>query len=47
VIAETLVALSQLAFVKRPKVLEAEINPLIVKAEGKGAVAADGLIVLE
>jgi len=46
-IADTLVALSQLAFIRRPNLTEAEINPLIVKAEGQGAVAADGLIILE
>jgi acyl-CoA synthetase (NDP forming) len=46
-IADTLVALSQLAFVKRPLVLEAEINPFMVMAEGQGGLAADGLIVLE
>lgn len=46
-IADALVALSQLAFIKRPKLTEAEINPLIVMTEGQGAVAADGLIILE
>jgi len=39
--------LSQLAFIKRPKLTEAEINPLIVREDGKGAVAADGLIILK
>ena len=38
-------AFSQLAFVE-PRVAEAEINPLIVKAEGAGVVAVDGLLVL-
>jgi succinyl-CoA synthetase beta subunit len=28
-------------------VAEAEINPLIVKAEGQGVVAVDGLIVFQ
>ena len=46
-IANALVALSQLAFIKRPKLTEAEINPLIVREDGKGAVAADGLIILK
>ena len=33
----------QLAFVEH--VLEAEVNPLIVKRDGDGVVAVDGLIV--
>jgi len=28
------------------RVLEAEVNPLIVKPEGEGVVAVDGLLVL-
>jgi succinyl-CoA synthetase beta subunit len=28
------------------KISEAEINPLIVKGEGEGVVAVDGLIIL-
>ncbi len=46
-IASTIVALSQLAFIKRPQLTEAEINPLIVRENGKGAVAADGLIIVK
>ena len=46
-LADALIALSQLAFIKRPKLIEAEINPLIIKPEGQGALAADGLIFLE
>ncbi len=38
-------AFSQLAALE-PRVAEAEINPLIVKAEGAGVVAVDGLLVL-
>ena len=34
--------MSQLALARRPHVAEAEINPLIVKPEGKGVVAVDG-----
>ena len=40
-LAQALVALSQLAH--RPEVLEAEVNPLIVRAEGRGVVAVDAL----
>ena len=42
-LAQAISALSQLAAV--PGILEAEINPLIVKPEGRGVVAVDGLIV--
>ena len=46
-LADALVKLSQLAFIKRPRLMEAEINPLIIRESGKGATAADGLIVLQ
>ena len=36
---------SQLACLPSRTVAEAEINPLIVKAEGQSVVAVDGLIV--
>jgi acyl-CoA synthetase (NDP forming) len=42
-LARTVSAFSQLAHV--PGIVEAEVNPLIVKAEGEGVVAVDGLIV--
>ena len=42
-LARTVSQFSQLAFLEL--VLEAEINPLIVKAETKGVVAVDGLVV--
>jgi succinyl-CoA synthetase beta subunit len=42
-LAETVSAFSQLAAMAQ--VQEAEINPLIVKPEGEGVVAVDGLIV--
>jgi acyl-CoA synthetase (NDP forming) len=42
-LAQAIAACSQLAHVE--SVREAEINPLIVKAEGQGVVAVDGLIV--
>jgi succinyl-CoA synthetase beta subunit len=37
--------MSQLACLPERSVAEAEINPLIVKADGQGVVAVDGLIV--
>jgi succinyl-CoA synthetase beta subunit len=44
-LAQAVVAMSQLAALVGRAVEEAEINPLIVKAEGQGVVAVDGLIV--
>ncbi len=44
-LARAVAAFSQLAHLE-PRAAEAEINPLIVKAEGKGVVAVDGLLVL-
>ena len=41
-----LLRLSQLV-TDNPEILELDINPLIVKAEGEGAVAADVRITLE
>lgn len=44
-LAQAVCALSNLAHLSAPVVLEAEINPLVVKAEGEGVSAVDGLIV--
>jgi len=44
-LAEAIAAFSQLASLE-PQVVEAEINPLMVKREGDGVVAVDGLLVL-
>ncbi len=44
-LAQAVVAMSQLADLPGRAVSEAEINPLIVKPEGQGIVAVDGLIV--
>ena len=44
-LARAVAAFSQLAYLE-PRVAEAEVNPLIVKPEGEGVVAVDGLIVL-
>jgi acyl-CoA synthetase (NDP forming) len=44
-LVEAIVAFSRLALVTQPLVLEAEINPVIVRAEGRGVVAVDVLVV--
>jgi acyl-CoA synthetase (NDP forming) len=44
-LAQAVASFSQLAALE-PRVAEAEINPLIVKREGEGVVAVDGLLVL-
>ena len=44
-LAQAVAAMSQLALLEGRMVTEAEINPLIVKPEGHGVVAVDGLIV--
>ncbi len=44
-LADAICAISELAHVTEPVVLEAEINPLIVKTAGEGVIAVDGLIV--
>jgi acyl-CoA synthetase (NDP forming) len=44
-LVDAIVALSRLALVTQPLVLEAEINPVIVRAEGQGVVAVDALVV--
>jgi acetate---CoA ligase (ADP-forming) len=43
-LAQAVAAMSQLALLEGRTVTEAEINPLIVKPEGQGVVAVDGLI---
>jgi len=45
-LAHAVAAMSQLALLEGRMVTEAEINPLIVKPEGQGVVAVDGLIVV-
>ncbi len=44
-LVRAIVAISLLAHVGSRTVLEAEVNPLIVKAQGRGVVAVDGLVV--
>ncbi len=46
-LARAIRALSLLALIEARKVSEAEINPLIVKREGEGVVAVDGLVVFD
>lgn len=46
-LARALVAISLLAHIGSRAVVEAEANPLIVKAQGRGVVAVDGLVVFE
>ena len=43
-LAQAIAALSALASLSEPTVLEAEINPLIVKPAGQGIVAVDGVV---
>jgi succinyl-CoA synthetase beta subunit len=43
-LAQAIVAFSRL--VALPEVHEAEINPLVVKAEGEGVIGVDALLVL-
>lgn len=45
-LARAVRAISLLATLKGRPVQDAEINPLIIRAEGKGAVAVDGLLTL-
>jgi acyl-CoA synthetase (NDP forming) len=46
-LAAAVQAMSFLALVEGRTVLDAEVNPLIVKKHGEGAVAVDGLVVFE
>jgi acetate---CoA ligase (ADP-forming) len=45
-LAKTIAAFSALAHKDFADVAEAEINPLLVKADGQGVVAVDGLVIL-
>lgn len=46
-LAAAIRTMSQLAHVGPRRIAEAEVNPLIVKAQGRGVVAVDGFIVFE
>lgn len=45
-LAETLTRVSVMAWMLRERVAEVDINPLLVRVEGQGVVAADALVVL-
>ena len=45
-LADLLVAVSEMAWLTRDRVAEMDINPVLVRPVGKGAVAADALVVL-
>jgi acyl-CoA synthetase (NDP forming) len=45
-LARAIVSLSRLAVMEQPVVLEAEINPLIVRSAGRGVIAVDALVKL-
>lgn len=46
-LADAVRAVSRLALIRGGEVLEAEINPLIVKGRGQGVTAVDGLVVMK
>ncbi len=46
-LADLLVAVSDMAWLTRERVAEMDINPVLVRAVGKGVVAADALVVLK
>jgi acyl-CoA synthetase (NDP forming) len=46
-LARAIVAMSQLAMAEELGITEAEVNPLLVRREGEGVVAVDGLVVLQ
>jgi hypothetical protein len=45
-LAQAIVDLSHLASQRAPSIREAEINPLMVRAQGEGVVAVDVLVML-
>jgi acyl-CoA synthetase (NDP forming) len=44
-VAQAVQAMSDLAAVDSPRVIEAEINPLLVMPEGQGVIAVDGVLI--
>lgn len=46
-LADAVVALSHLALIAEPRILDAEVNPLLVRAAGQGVVALDALLRVE
>lgn len=45
-LAQTLAAVSEFAWLLRERIAEMDLNPVLVRAAGSGAVIADALIVL-
>lgn len=45
-LARSLAAVSECAWLLRDRIVEMDINPVLVRAQGQGAVAADALLVL-
>lgn len=45
-LAQALVRISSLAWHLRDRLVELDVNPLMVRARGQGIVAVDGLVVL-
>ncbi len=46
-LARTLSAVSELAWLARDRVAEMDLNPLLVRPQGKGVAIADALLVLK
>ena len=46
-VAQTLVAVSEIAWLLKDRLAEMDINPLLVQEKGKGVIAADALVVLK
>ena len=46
-LAKLLVAVSEMAWLLRDRIAEMDINPVLVRPAGKGAIAADALLVLK
>ena len=45
-LADVLITISEFAYYRREQVSEIDINPLLLRARGEGAIAADALVVL-
>lgn len=45
-LAKTLASVSEFAWLMRDRIAEMDVNPVLVRPEGQGAIAADALIVL-
>jgi hypothetical protein len=45
-LADVMITISEFAYYRRAEVSEIDINPLLLRARGLGAIAADALVVL-